>query len=95
MNPATAPSIRLDGIVKHFPGIVALDGISANIFPGRLTGLVGPDGAGCARWRWRPAGLNGDHVLIAVARSPRASARPSSGSKVTMIDTASSEPGNA
>ncbi len=46
MNPATTPSIRLDGVVKRFPRVVALDGISANIFPGRLTGLVGPDGAG-------------------------------------------------
>ena len=46
MNPATAPSIRLDGVVKRFPRVVALDGINANIYPGRLTGLVGPDGAG-------------------------------------------------
>ncbi|MEN9489680.1 MAG: hypothetical protein RJA63_129 [Pseudomonadota bacterium] len=43
---ATEPSIRVDGVVKRFPGVVALDGICAEILPGRLTGLVGPDGAG-------------------------------------------------
>ncbi|MBK9394141.1 MAG: ABC transporter ATP-binding protein [Uliginosibacterium sp.] len=43
---ASAPSIRVEGVVKRFPGVVALDGISAEILPGRLTGLVGPDGAG-------------------------------------------------
>lgn len=46
MDSATSPSIRIDGVVKRFPGVVALAGISAEILPGRLTGLVGPDGAG-------------------------------------------------
>ena len=40
------PSISVEGVVKNFPGVVALAGISADILPGRLTGLVGPDGAG-------------------------------------------------
>ncbi len=45
--PATPPpSVRLSGVVKTFPGVTALAGISADIFPGQLTGLVGPDGAG-------------------------------------------------
>jgi len=36
------------GIVKHFKGLdrPALDGLSLRIMPGRITGLVGPDGAG-------------------------------------------------
>jgi ABC-2 type transport system ATP-binding protein len=40
------PSIQLTGVVKRFPNVLALAGISAAIQPGRLTGLVGPDGAG-------------------------------------------------
>ena len=40
------PSIVVHGVVKRFSGLTALAGISAEILPGRLTGLVGPDGAG-------------------------------------------------
>ena len=42
----SAPSICLNGVVKRFRGVTALAGIDAAILPGRLTGLVGPDGAG-------------------------------------------------
>ncbi|MBS1208535.1 MAG: ybhF [Proteobacteria bacterium] len=45
-NPRVEPSIRVEGVVKRFPGVLALAGISADILPGQLTGLVGPDGAG-------------------------------------------------
>ena len=38
--------ILIDGLVKHFGDTTALDGISARIRGGRLTGIVGPDGAG-------------------------------------------------
>lgn len=50
--PSSAPPgdpievIQLDGVVKRFGERVALGGICARILPGRLTGLVGPDGAG-------------------------------------------------
>ena len=40
------PSIVVHGLIKRFSGVAALAGISAEILPGRLTGLVGPDGAG-------------------------------------------------
>ena len=43
---ATAPAVRLDGVTKVFGPVQALKDLSANIYPGRLTGLVGPDGAG-------------------------------------------------
>ncbi len=33
-------------LVKRFGGEAALDGVSIEIMPGRITGLVGPDGAG-------------------------------------------------
>ncbi len=43
----TAPLIRLEKVTKRFPsGVTALDAIDAEIAAGRITGLVGPDGAG-------------------------------------------------
>src|SRR5262245_42834272 len=40
--------IELDGVVKRFEGAEtpAVDGVTARIFGGKVTGLVGPDGAG-------------------------------------------------
>lgn len=45
---AIRPAIRIDGLRKTFKGQPqpALDGVSANIAPGKMTGVVGPDGAG-------------------------------------------------
>ncbi|TSD86251.1 ABC transporter ATP-binding protein [Mycobacterium sp. KBS0706] len=48
-NPTPAPAdlVRIDGVTKRFgPGKPALDAVSAAIGGGRITGLVGPDGAG-------------------------------------------------
>lgn len=44
----TAPIVSVDNIVKCFVGMdkPALNGLSATIYPGKMTGLVGPDGAG-------------------------------------------------
>jgi len=44
----TAPIARIDRLTKSFPGVEkpALNAISAEIEPGQMTGLVGPDGAG-------------------------------------------------
>ena len=39
-------AVVLDGVEKHFGKVQALRGLSARIGYGRLTGLVGPDGAG-------------------------------------------------
>ncbi len=45
-----APIVVIDGLVKRFTArgrtTTALDGLSAQIMPGRITGVVGPDGAG-------------------------------------------------
>lgn len=42
----TDDAVVLEGVKKRFDEHEALRGISARIAPGRLTGLVGPDGAG-------------------------------------------------
>jgi ABC-2 type transport system ATP-binding protein len=39
-------AVEIDGVVKRFGDATALAGIDARIEGGRLTGLVGPDGAG-------------------------------------------------
>lgn len=38
--------IKIEGLVKKFSNDNAIDGISVEIAPGRITGIVGPDGAG-------------------------------------------------
>ncbi|MEY9860836.1 branched-chain amino acid transport system ATP-binding protein [Catenulispora sp. GAS73] len=34
------------GIVRHFGGVLAVDGVDLSVPPGRITALVGPNGAG-------------------------------------------------
>jgi ABC-2 type transport system ATP-binding protein len=43
---AAAPAARVVGLVKTFGAVQALAGISAELPPGTILGLVGPDGAG-------------------------------------------------
>ncbi|RVQ39137.1 ABC transporter ATP-binding protein [Sinorhizobium meliloti] len=46
-EPGTAPFVRLTGVTKRFgTARPALDAVAGEIFGGRVTGLVGPDGAG-------------------------------------------------
>jgi len=53
-DPAGAPGargegrglVRLDGIVKRYPGVLALDDASLSIRPGEVHGLIGENGAG-------------------------------------------------
>jgi len=42
----TPPAIRVEGLVKRFDDVVALDGIDLAVPPGSVLGLLGPNGAG-------------------------------------------------
>lgn len=43
---ATVPVLSLNGVTKTFPGVTALSEVSLELFPGRVTALVGENGAG-------------------------------------------------
>ncbi len=40
------PLLRMEGIVKHFPGAKALDGVDLEVLPGEVHCLLGQNGAG-------------------------------------------------
>ncbi len=42
----TAPALEMRGISKHYPGVVANDGIDLEIRPGEIHALLGENGAG-------------------------------------------------
>jgi branched-chain amino acid transport system ATP-binding protein len=44
--PSGAPPLRVDGLVKRFGGVTAVDGATFEVEQGSLTGLIGPNGAG-------------------------------------------------
>ncbi len=45
-KPAAAPMLSLRAIRKEYPGVVALDRVDLDVFPGEILGLVGENGAG-------------------------------------------------
>ena len=38
--------LEMRGITKRFPGVVALDGVEAQFFPGEIVAVMGENGAG-------------------------------------------------
>ena len=46
MFPDASPLLAIDGLVKHFGGFQALDGLSFSLGAGDVLGLVGPNGSG-------------------------------------------------
>ncbi|MFO1418716.1 MAG: ATP-binding cassette domain-containing protein [Methylotetracoccus sp.] len=49
MSPAQSDpiaAVELIGVTKRFAGTLAVNEVGSSIMPGRLTGLIGPDGAG-------------------------------------------------
>ena len=41
-----APILEVDGAVKRFGGVAAVNGVSLALEPGRIYGLIGPNGSG-------------------------------------------------
>jgi branched-chain amino acid transport system permease protein len=41
-----APLLEVEDLARHFAGLIALDGISITLRPGRITALIGPNGSG-------------------------------------------------
>ena len=40
------PILKMDGIVKEFPGVKALDGVNIELYEGKVMALMGENGAG-------------------------------------------------
>jgi len=45
-GPGGRPLLEVDGLVKRFGGLTAVDGCSFSVAEGSLTGLIGPNGSG-------------------------------------------------
>src|SRR5262249_32737447 len=47
-GPGVAPLalLELEGVTRHFGGLVALDDVSLSVEQGEIAGLIGPNGAG-------------------------------------------------
>ena len=43
---AVAPAIRVRGLTKRFGDVLAVDDLSFDVHPGRVTGFLGPNGSG-------------------------------------------------
>jgi branched-chain amino acid transport system ATP-binding protein len=43
---SAAPILRAEGVAKKFGGFTALQGVSVEFYPDRLTSIIGPNGAG-------------------------------------------------
>ncbi|MDZ4400438.1 ABC transporter ATP-binding protein [Hydrogenophaga sp.] len=46
MNTTGSPALRVDGLGVRYGALVALDGVSWDVYPGELLGIIGPNGAG-------------------------------------------------
>lgn len=71
------PALRLEGIVKTFPGVRALDGVSITVMPGEVHALMGENGAGKSTLMKVLGGLHQpDEGEIIVSETPVVMASP-------------------
>ena len=50
---AVAPILEVRSAVKRFGGVAAVNGVSLALEPGRIYGLIGPNGSGKTRITWK------------------------------------------
>ena len=43
---AGKPLLSIRGLRKHFGGVIAVDGVDLDVWPGQIVGLIGPNGSG-------------------------------------------------
>lgn len=71
MTDTPEPSLRLQGIVKTFPGVRALDGVDFEVMPGEVHALLGENGAGKSTLMKVLAGMHQpDEGQIIIAGKP-------------------------
>jgi len=71
------PVLRLEGIVKTFPGVRALGGVSLSVMPGEVHALVGENGAGKSTLMKVLGGIyTPDEGQIFIAEAPTIMASP-------------------
>jgi branched-chain amino acid transport system ATP-binding protein len=46
VSSSASPLLSVQNVSVRFGGIVALDGVTFDVFPGQIAGLIGPNGAG-------------------------------------------------
>jgi ribose transport system ATP-binding protein len=73
----TIPVLRLENIVKTFPGVRALDGVSLSVLPGEVHALMGENGAGKSTLMKVLGGIHApDEGRILIAEEPTVMTSP-------------------
>ena len=65
------PAIRIEGLTRRYPGVLALDALTLDVPEGSVFGLLGPNGAGKTTTLRLLAGLgrpSGGHAVVAGVR---------------------------
>ncbi len=74
---AAPPALRLEGLTKRFPGVLALDGVDLDIADGEMHALAGENGAGKSSLIRLLAGIHRpDAGRMTLAGAPYAPQRP-------------------
>ncbi|GCE47399.1 simple sugar transport system ATP-binding protein [Thermosporothrix hazakensis] len=69
--PEKEPVLQLDGLSKHFGGLIAVNQVSLTIYPGEVVGLLGDNGAGKSTLIKMISGVyRPDQGTISIASTP-------------------------